>query len=740
MAKLTAAPNLKKQPQGATQCKILAGVQAWDFANIPQAERTQAEIELNQILPTGTVEAGAIPPIVLDAKILANLTAYRIAPASVEYVEIQRANNAENLKGTHITLISDFLAKHTAAKTVVMYDEAGQLLENLSNYIQRLRQDGNQSKEIAEIVTENAQKQALANETEKRTPFIEKRTINGLRGLYRITPKYNADTDEWIESNEKWLCDVVDVVGIGRSDTDDFIVLQWQPEQSSQKVTEALPLRDLGEREGWKLLKERGLNITNTPYLRNELADYLQNLNKGNRQLWTITNATGWQKGAYILPNGEILGEPETPVLFRSQSATAKGYHTQGTTETWRANVSDYVRGNPSQMLGLAVAFASPMIALLNAESFGVHLFGGSTAGKTTTANIADSLFGNPDDIRLSWNTTALGIANEAAARNDGLLTIDEIGQITNPKHAEQIAYTLFNGVGKIQGAKDGGNRELQRWRIAAFSTGEIDLESFLKSKGIQINAGQLVRLLNVPISPAKCFHGLPDGKAHADHLNAATRANYGVVGRLWIEWLIANKSEIPTAYQAIKNKWLNRLPNDASPQVQRVAGRFAILETALHLADVFTGWGAEEIVEAVLHCFNEWINIFGLHSREERQVIEQVNGWLLRYGSRFIEIPSNPNQREPNDTAGYRLLVNERNDKEKFFIYPQVYIDDVIKGFNEKQANEILFKAGMLERSNEKPPRYRIKMPASVKKNQPRCYVLIPLDESQDDETEQKA
>lgn len=82
---------------------------------------------------------------------------------------------------------------------------------------------------------------------------------------------------------------------------------------------------------------------------------------------------------------------------------------------------------------------------------------------------------------------------------------------------------------------------------------------------------------------------------------------------------------------------------------------------------------------------------------------------------------------------------MNERNDKEKFLIFPQVYLGDVIKGFNEKQANEILFKAGMMERSKEDPPRYRIKIPSSIKKTQPRCYVFIPLDESQDDDIEQK-
>ncbi len=485
----------------------------------------------------------------------------------------------------------------------------------------------------------------------------------------------------------------------------------------------------------WKIIDTRGLKITNNTTLKNELADYLQN--SGDRKLWTISNATGWQNGAYILPNGEVIGEPDTPVLFRSQSASYAGYDTKGTLASWQAEIAANVAGNPSMMLGVACAFAAPIIHLIEADSFGVHLFGGSTAGKTTTANIASSIYGHPDKTRLSWNATGLGLTNEAAARNDNFMPLDEIGQGSHRKHVEQTAYALFNGVGKIQGAKEGGNRELTRWRIMAFSTGEIDLEGYLSAGGIKTNAGQLVRLLNVPITPAKIYHAFPDGKAHADHLNSASKQHYGIVGRQWLEWLTVadNQRELTACYQRTKTKWLDRLPRDASPQVQRVAARFAILETALQLASPLTEWTAEANSEALLHCFNEWVNVFGLHSREEKQIIEQVNGWLLRNGSRFIEYPFNPSQPEPKDTAGYKQLADNKTD-ERFWVFPQVYLEDVIKGFNEKQANEILANIGMLATSNASGYKYRKQLPRAIRGNKTiRCYVLEILDEGEGEE-----
>lgn len=316
-------------------------------------------------------------------------------------------------------------------------------------------------------------------------------------------------------------------------------------------------------------------------------------------------------------------------------------------------------------------------------------------------------------------------------------MPLDEIGQSTNRKHVGDIAYSLFNGVGKIQGAKEGGNRDLARWRTVAFSTGEMDLETYLTNVGIKTNVGQLVRLLNIPLQRATQFHHHKDGKAHADHLNQASKLHYGVVGREWIKHLINlhHNNAIEPLYRAILDNRLNTLPNDCHSQVKRVMSRFAILETTLKLSLDFTGWDVAECENAITKAFNEWVNIFGYHSREELQVIEQVNGWLLRNSSRFIEYPFNPNQAEPKDTAGYKELAEQgKSEKERYWIIPQVYLNDVISGFNEKQASEILANADMLERGREKGYPFRLKLPSKIKPTRTRCYLLYPLDESQDE------
>ena len=66
-------------------------------------------------------------------------------------------------------------------------------------------------------------------------------------------------------------------------------------------------------------------------------------------------------------------------------------------------------------MLGVAAAMAAPLIGLVGADGFGVHFFQQSSAGKTTTANIASSLYGNPDMALIKAKYTKDGGAMRKA-------------------------------------------------------------------------------------------------------------------------------------------------------------------------------------------------------------------------------------------------------------------------------------------------------------------------------------
>lgn len=528
----------------------------------------------------------------------------------------------------------------------------------------------------------------------KRDP-LKPHIVSREDGVFWVTPKVDTESGEVI-NHESWLCSPLEVIGTGRDDKDQYLVIRWLPAGESNPTTAAIPLADIGEREGWRTLKAGGVNVTTKNTLRAILADWLQC--GGSRDIWRVAQATGWQCGAYIMPDGEIIGTPERPVLFNGRSAAAAGYTVKGTPESWRDSVAQLARGNPSMMAGIGAALAAPLIGLAGVDGFGIHFYEQSSAGKTTTANLASSLYGEPDALRLTWFGTALGIANEAAAHNDGLMPLDEVGQGADPDSVAKSAYTLFNGVGKLQGAKEGGNRDLKRWRTVALSTGEMDIETFIATAGRKVKAGQLVRLLNIPLEKAQQFHGTANGKAHADALKDAYQSHYGAAGRFWIKYLADHQQQAIAAVREAESRWRSLIPADYGEQVHRVAARFAVLEAALLLGCVVTGWDAQECRDAIQHNFNAWIREFGTGNKEHQQIIEATEAFLNAHGlSRFAPLPYDPQSLPIRDLAGYRDKGKHDCDAMVFYTFPAAFEDEIARGFNSKHFAKALAEAGML-------------------------------------------
>lgn len=699
------APNLKLQPKDKyTEIVIFAGADAYSHAKGWEEGMGQQVAE------------DSTPPVYLGPKQLAELDNLRIIDKGRRAARIYQAGEIEPIQ---INAIAEKLALAGVQDAKLYKGIPDQHPENWHDYLARLRDEAERGESLVAEVNRASGKRTPVDEL---APRVEARP----GGLYWVTPKIDKQSGEVIRPGQ-WLCGPVDVLGAGEGDGTDFVILRWQPTGNRPERTEAIPAGDIGNREGWSRLSNRGLRVTAKTQLRAILADHLTDCDNG--KLWNVATLSGWQHGVFIMPDGEIIGDPEKRVLFHGKSATASGYTIAGTVQSWREKVAGLVAGNPSMMLGVAAALAAPLIGLVGADGFGVHFFQQSSAGKTTTANIASSLYGNPDMLRLTWYGTALGIANEAQAHNDGLMPLDEVGQGADARAVATSSYALFNGSGKLQGAKDGGNRELKRWRTVAISTGEMDIETYLRSHGIKPKAGQLVRLLNVPLEKSTNFHGLPSGKAHADALRDAWVAHHGAAGREWVRWLADNQKEAQEAAAVARERWRGLIPESYGEQVHRVGEKFAIMEAALILGCHITGWNVQECRDAIQHSFNAWVKEFGTGNKEHQQIIEQAEAFLNAHGfSRFAPIPYSPEDLPIRDMAGYRQKGSHDESPTIFYTFPAAFEKEIAIGFNARQFAEVLKNSGMLT-----PPSsgrgYQRKSPR-IQGRQFNAYVLCFLPE----------
>ncbi|PUF02052.1 DUF927 domain-containing protein [Salmonella enterica] len=710
------APNYKHLPADkATEAIIFVGADAYSHVQ-------------HWIESEGKKHGDNVPPVYLGKKQLADLANIRIVDKGRERARVYLAAVPGTINEISQATISAIVEKLAVAGVREVKIFKG-IPDREPETLHRDRMDAIRERaESGDSIFTSGILTPPMEQPDELKPRVEKRAD----GVYWIAPKVDRESGEII-NNETWLSSPLAVIGTGSDDAGQYyFVLRWKAPNRKEKTIRALPAGDIGERDGWRTLKSGGVKVVASPGYRGLLSDWLQQTAPAKE--WGISHRAGWFRGAYIMPDGEVIGEPENPVMFNGGSAAASGYTVSGTPESWRDSVARLAGGNPMMMLGVAASLAAPLIGLVNADGFGVHLFDNSTAGKTTTADIAASVWGCPDLLRLTWYGTALGIANEAEAHNDSLLPMDEIGQGTSAKDVATSAYTLFNGAGKLQGAKEGGNRELRRWRTVAISTGEKDVETFLAEEGIRAKAGQLVRLLNIPMEKSTVHHEHRDGEHHAKALKAAYTENYGATGREWVKWLASHQQEAKDAVKAARERWDGLIPENYGDQVKRVADRFAILEAALIAGQYLTGWSEQASRDAVQHCFNAWVGEFGTGSKEHQQIIAQCESFLNRFGfSRYLPYPdTDPRDLPIKDLAGYRVDGKREDDLSKFYTYPAIFEEEISAGFNPVAFGKALAIAGMLERGGD---RLKKKALRKIGGKQHAFYVLMYSPDEDEDE-----
>ncbi|SUT92691.1 DUF927 domain-containing protein [Actinobacillus lignieresii] len=719
-----------QQPQHARNAKYqTAGKYDEVIAFIGSEAEPYNKIGLQLVLDAKKAEAN-YKPVLIGKKELAQLPNVRLLPVQ-NNCKLLSLYQLGELTEAQKTLVATAIAHHTPnVKTAKLYDSAMQETEDFSGYIERIRNEQENEEILAHLQAKNDSQQI------KTQPYFDEREVNGIKGIYYIIPKIDKETAKVVSEKEKWTCEPLTLKGEGYTENGEaFYIFEWEHPQTKKPHTEAIPFSDFGKSAGWELMQRYGLKMTNESYL-NKLADHFHSISKSIPHNWKVTTAAGWQNGAYILPNGEIIGEPHSPIYFTKKSISKLGYTTKGTLESWKREIAGNIRGNYSMMIGIATAFTAPLLEILGTSSFGVHLFGDSSKGKSTTIHLANSIYGDKSKLVKTWNSTPYAIQQEAVTRNDGFLTLDEIGQAKNAKDLEAIAYDIFNETGKMQGRKEGGNREVNHWKITALSTGEKDLETQLRMQGVKIHTGQLVRLINLPIYETCNFHQFPNAKAHADYLNEAVSEHYGVVGRSWITFISQNNELIKQTYKQIRKKWLD-LTENMSGQVQRVAGdRFATMETALQLATHLTGWSEEENSQAILKNFLDWKETFGEKTREETKIIETLLDWINENEASFIEYPPSLEYRGPNKIAGYRILANSSTKTDEyFFMYPKAF-KETLAEFPLLMACTKLHEAGILQKHSrpEKGYEFLQTIPKTITNGKKiRAYKIMPIQADDD-------
>ncbi|SEF56412.1 DUF927 domain-containing protein [Nitrosomonas ureae] len=482
-----------------------------------------------------------------------------------------------------------------------------------------------------------------------------------------------------------------------------------------------------------RLLSE-GLTIA--PKARQLVIEYLQTQNPEKRA--RTTNRTGWHGVnndlVFVFPDGSI-GQSDDEWLFSDNRPDSNLFRQRGTLAQWREHVAAWCAGNSRLTFAVSIAFAAPLLHLIEMESGGFHYRGESSSGKTSALYVAGSVCGSPEYLQR-WRSTDNGLESTALSHCDAILTLDELKMI-EARIAGESAYMLANGQAKVRANQNGGSRNTAKWRLLFLSSGELSLSQHVAEANKKTPAGAELRMADIPADAGKgwgCFenlHGFDDGDKFAKALGLAVNKYYGTAFPAFIEQVLKNRESLRDSLADARLKFEKAtLTNAASGQAQRVAARFAIAGAAGELATDWgiTGWQPGEAMQAAITCFKAWLQAFGGEgNKEDRTMIEQVRHFLELHGeARFTDIDRSVTKDDhaprTMNKAGFRDKDAEGNLE--YYCYPEVFKAEICKGFDYRAVARLLIERGYMRKGEGRNLQPKVRLPGDGDK---RVFHILP-------------
>jgi putative DNA primase/helicase len=180
--------------------------------------------------------------------------------------------------------------------------------------------------------------------------------------------------------------------------------------------------------------------------------------------------------------------------------------------------------------------------------------------------------------------------------------------------------------------------------------------------------------------------HDAGSGAALSQQIKAACAANHGLAGRAFLARLTASRDEVAAILRQGRESFVaDDVPAEASGQVLRVAGRFALVATAGEIATAWglTGWRQGEAMAAAVRLFHEWLALRGgAGDGETRAGLEAVRAFLETHGeSRFTPWEADPaTSARTANRAGFRRL---EDGGLWFYVLPTAFRRELCRGFD---------------------------------------------------------
>ncbi|MCD8279709.1 DUF927 domain-containing protein, partial [Enterocloster citroniae] len=433
-----------------------------------------------------------------------------------------------------------------------------------------------------------------------------------------------------------------------------------------------------------KIVTLSNLGVVVNDQKAKNLVNYISDMYRINEDHLPVTKAVshfGWIGKQFFPYVKDIVFDGDN-----AQAKTVQAVGSHGTFEVWQKECMEY-RKNLFVRLLMDASLASALIKKINCLCFVLHLWGASGTGKTVAFMVAASIWGIPDELILSVDSTINYCTSRAALMKSIPVFVDET-QLSRGS-LEKLIYAMTEGKERGRLSRNSSEKDRKTWENVSFFNGEQPIV------GEQSGAGAVNRVIELEI----------DQPLFTDftHVLETVRENNGQAGEMFVRYIQGiPDTELVRRHKDLCQK-LSILAQSTGKQVQSLA--CILLADQLAGECLFPGEKAVDLLEGVGFLKRE------TEVSQAERAYQFIIDWIAANENMFNPMYSN---RILGKIAGDSCLFN------------QTELSAVLEesGFNFDAVKKEWAAAGYLERSSD--GKYAIRTTVAGKDTKARYVKII--------------
>ena len=308
----------------------------------------------------------------------------------------------------------------------------------------------------------------------------------------------------------------------------------------------------------------------------------------------------GWCKvdGKYAFKSDILITAGNKSAVYQGQYDVKP----HGTKEAFINSLKDVIVGNTpletAAVIGLSACVVGYISNFITIDTIICNMYGSSTTGKTTAANLAISMGCNIEgdkskqSLAMNCSTTKNALLGSIANNNGYPVLFDELGRLDKKTNLSQLVYDIADGTDKARMSKDGKIKPKSKWATTVIFTGEFSLLDVKSApKGTEI------RVLSFP------YVEWTKDEKQAENVKQFSRQYGGMGIKLLAEGIVKEEKGLVQLYEKYVDEIKKEIPIEETYRA-RVAKYVAILKLTAELASYVYGvkFNTMEIIKFVYY------------------------------------------------------------------------------------------------------------------------------------------